>query len=223
VTYAEFYASSFQHPWLLWASALLGLLVALSRSDLSRRVRWFCIVLAGLSIMDAWLTADDVIGIGPLRGSASSWVPLLFVLLGDFRYFFFLEAARADGTLVITTKGLSMAGAWTLAVPIASQVVVHAIGSEEARVLFLVYEALFVLLSLGLYAVYLPGHARAPRWTRRVTMFVLIYYASWALADAIILYTGADAGFLVRVLPNVLYYGGFVPAVAWAAPRTAPV
>lgn len=221
MTYAEFYASSFQHPWLLWASALIGLSIALSRSDVSWGVRWFCVILTGLSIVDAWLTANEVVGLGPLYGSASSWVPLLFVLLGDFRYFFFLEAARADGTLVITKRGLRIAVTWTLVVPVASQLVVHALGSEETRVLFLVYEALFVVLSLGLYAVYLPRHAGAPRWARHVTMFVSVYYALWALADAIILQSGADAGFLVRVLPNILYYGGFVPAVAWTAPRTA--
>ncbi|MGD8606239.1 MAG: hypothetical protein PVH21_03025 [Myxococcales bacterium] len=219
MTYAEFYASSLQHPWLLWASALVGLLIALARSELSRGARWFCIVLTGVSMADAWLTADDVFGIGPLPAGASSWLPLFFVLVGDFRYFFFLEAARQDGTLVMRPKGVLVACAWTLVVPITSQVVVHAMGSEEPRVLFLVYEVLFVALALGLYTSYLPKHANAVGWTRRVTLFVLLYYASWAVADAIIVRTGADAGFLIRVVPNLLYYGGFVPAVAWSGPR----
>jgi hypothetical protein len=52
-----------------------------------------------------------------------------------------------------------------------------------------------------------------------VSLYVIGYYALWAGADAIILTSGADTGFLLRVLPNALYYGGFVPVVAWAAPR----
>lgn len=220
MTYAEFYASSLQHPWLLWASALLGLLIALARPDLSRRARWFCIVLTGVSMADAWLTADDVIGIGPLHGVASSWVPLVFVLLGDFRYFFFVQIARPEGTLAIRAKSVWIACGWTLLVPVASQLVVHVLGSDQPRVLFLVYETLFVLLALWLHASYLPKHAKAVRWTRRVTGWVLTYYALWAFADAVILFFGADAAFVARVLSNVLYYGGLVPAIAWSAPRT---
>jgi hypothetical protein len=52
-----------------------------------------------------------------------------------------------------------------------------------------------------------------------VTRFVIAYYALWAAADALILTMGADAAFLLRVLPNVLYYGGLVPAIAWTAPK----
>jgi len=222
VSFQQLYASPVQHPWLLWVSALFGLFVALSKPDLSRRARAFCVALTILSLLDAWLTASTVLGVGPLEGAAASSIPLLFVLLGDFRYFFFIEAARADGNLRVATKTLVVAGAWTIVVPIGSQLVVHAIGSEEPRVLFLVYETLFVMLSLALYAAYLPRHAQAVRWTRRVTLFVLIYYGFWAFSDAIILCSGADAGFLVRVVPNVLYYGGFVPAVAWTAPRAVP-
>ena len=222
MSFEELYASPVQHPWLLWVAALFGLFLALSKPGLSKRARAFCASLTVLSVLDAWLTANSVLGVGALEGAAASWIPLLFVLLGDFRYFFFVEAARADGTLAVTRKTLAVAGAWTILVPIGSQLVVHAIGSEEPRVLFLVYETLFMMLSLGLYAAYLPRHAQAVRWTRRVTLFVFIYYGSWAFADAIILCSGADAGFLVRMVPNVLYYGGFVPAVAWTAPRTGP-
>ena len=48
--------------------------------------------------------------------------------------------------------------------------------------------------------------------------FVIGYYALWASADAIILASGADVGFLLRVVPNALYYGGLVPVIAWTAP-----
>jgi len=219
VSYAEFYDSFIQHPLLLWAAAILGLLLALSGPSASVSVRRYCIALATISLLDAWLTTNDVPGIGPLTGAATSFVPLAFVLIGDFRFFLFIESAKPDGTFAASAGGWMRASAWTLLVPLASQLGVFALGSNEPRILFLVYETLFVLLSIGLAHVYLPRRSHALQWTQRVTRFVIAYYALWAAADAIILTTGADAGFLLRMLPNVLYYGGLVPAIAWAAPR----
>lgn len=218
MSYAAFYDSFIQHPLLLWAAALLGLAIALSRSGLSRSVRWFCVALTILSLFDAWLTTTEVPGIGRLSGAAASLVPLAFVLLGDFRYFVFIESARSDGTVAATFRGLLRACAWTALVPVGSQLLVVALDSDEPRVLFLVYEALFVVVSFAISALYLPRHADALGWTRRVTRFVIGYYVVWAAADAIILATGADLGFLLRVVPNALYYGGLAPVIAWTAP-----
>jgi hypothetical protein len=219
--YAEFYDSFIQHPLLLWAAALLGLWIALSRRGLSRSVRWFCVAFGLLSLLDAWLTSTQILGIGSLTGAAASWVPLTFVLIGDFRYFFFVESARSDGTLAPGVRGWARACGWTLVVPLGSQLLITALGSDDPRVLFLVYEILFVFLSVGMAVLYLPRHSNAPGWTRRVTLFIIGYYGLWAAADAIILTTGADMGFLLRVLPNALYYGGFVAVVAWTSPQQA--
>jgi hypothetical protein len=219
VSYAEFYDSFLQHPMLLWAAAIIGLLFALARPGLSHTVRAFCVALAIVSLLDAWLTANQIPGIGPLSGAAASLVPLAFVLVGDFRYFLFIEIAQSDGTIRMSGGALARAIAWTLAVPFASQLVTRALGSDDSRVLFFVYETLFVFVSVGIALLYLPRRSDTVRWTRQVTRFVIGYYALWAAADAIILATGADVGFLLRVLPNVLYYGGLVPAIARAAPR----
>ncbi|MDH3652769.1 MAG: hypothetical protein OEN21_00735 [Myxococcales bacterium] len=218
MSYAEFYDSFLQHPLLLWAGAIFGLLLALSRPSLSATVRRYCVALATISLLDAWLTANDVPGIGPLTGAAASFVPLAFVLIGDFRFFLFIESAKPDGTVATSPGAWMRASAWTLLVPTGSQLIVFALGPNEPRVLFFVYEALFVLLSIGLARVYLPRRSGPLKWTQRVTRFVIAYYALWAVADAVILTTGEDVGFLLRVLPNVLYYGGLVPAIAWAAP-----
>lgn len=218
MSYAEYYDSFLQHPLLLWAAAILGLLLALSGPSLSATVRRYCTVLAAIALIDAWLTSNDVPGIGPLTGAAASFVPLAFVLIGDFRFFLFIESAKPDGTVSASVGAWMRASAWTLVVPLGSQLAVLGLGSTEPRVLFFVYEALFVVLSLGLSRVYLPRRSGALLWTRRVTRFVIAYYALWAVADALILTTGADVAFLLRMLPNVLYYGGLVPAIAWAAP-----
>jgi hypothetical protein len=219
VSYAEFYDSFLQHPLLLWAAALTGLALALSRRGVSRSVRRFCVALTALSLLDAWLTTTSIPGVGPLTGAASSLVPLAFVLMGDFRYFFFIESARSDGTLSSSAGIFARSFAWTLVVPVVAQLAIAASGSDDPRILFLVYEMLFVFLSIGIFALYLPGHSGALRWTRRVTLYVIGYYALWAGADAIILTSGADMGFALRVVPNALYYGGFVPMLAWTAPR----
>ncbi len=237
MSYAEFYDSILQHPLLLWAAAIFGLLLALSRPGLSATVRRYCMALAAIALLDAWLTTNDVPGIGPLTGAAASLVPLAFVLIGDFRYFLFIESAKPDGTIAVTAGAWIRASAWTLVVPLGSQLVVFGLGSNEPRVLFFVYEMLFVLLAIGMGRVYLPRRSGALLWTRRVTMylprrsgallwtrrvtrFVIAYYTLWAVADALILTTGAEVAFLLRMLPNVLYYGGLVPAIAWAGPIT---
>ena len=218
MSYAEFYDSIIQHPLLLWAAAIFGLLLALSRPGLSATVRRYCMALAAIALLDAWLTTTNVPGIGPLTGAAASFVPLAFVLIGDFRFFLFIESAKSDGTVAASAGAWMRASAWTVLVPLASQLCVLGLGSNEPRVLFFVYETLFVVLAIGLSRVYLPRRSGALLWTRRVTRFVIAYYALWAVADAVILTTGADVAFLLRVLPNVLYYGGLVPAIAWAAP-----
>lgn len=222
MSFVEFYDSFFQHPLLLWVAALGGLSLALSRPGLSDSARRFCIALTIVSLLDAWLTSNDVFGVGVLTGAAASVVPLVFVLVGDLRYFLFIEAAQADGTLRADAGAIGRACAWTLVVPLTSQGLVHALGADEPRILFLVYETLFVLLSIGIAVFYLPRRAHALDWTRRVTGFVILYYALWAVSDAIILSTGADIGFLLRILPNALYYGGLVPAIAWARESANP-
>jgi hypothetical protein len=48
---------------------------------------------------------------------------------------------------------------------------------------------------------------------------VAVYYALWATADLLIRYGGIDAGWLLRALPNQLYYAFWIPfAYATLAP-----
>ena len=82
--------------------------------------------------------------------------------------------------------------------------------------LFLVYELAFCALTLALLRWH--PNARALPWVRAVSRFVLLYYGLWAAADAMLLATGADLGYALRVIPNLLYYGGLVAAIAWLAP-----
>ena len=54
-----------------------------------------------------------------------------------------------------------------------------------------------------------------------MSRFVLLYYGLWAAADVILLATRADLGFALRVVPNLLYYGGLIAAIGWFAPPPA--
>src|SRR4029453_9055660 len=145
-------------------------------------------------------------------------VPLLFVLAGDFRYLLLWEVATRDGAIARPSRaGLLRAALLTAIVPITAPVPPPAIAPGEPRVLFLVYELAFSALAFALLRWH--PNARAVPWVRAVTGFVLLYYALWAGADTLILSTGSDLGHALRLLPNLLYYGGFIAAVAWLAPR----
>jgi uncharacterized membrane protein YpjA len=109
----------------------------------------------------------------------------------------------------------------TVLVPVTTQVILRSLpeSMNHARMMFFIYEALFVLLTLTLLRVH--ENVRTNPWVKRVAHFVVIYYGLWATADLIILTTGADIGFAVRVLPNVLYYGGLIAVMAWSAGKAS--
>ena len=56
------------------------------------------------------------------------------------------------------------------------------------------------------------GVERGPvrRYVRAVLCFVVAYYVLWAASDLIVL-AGYDAGWGLRVVPNLFYYSMFVP------------
>ena len=214
--FETFYAGPVQHPWLLWLAGVAGVAFALTRPGLAPELRRYLIGLGALTLLDAWLTSNDIPGIGSLPTWASSAVPLFFVLAGDLRYLLVVQCGAPGGRLAFTPGGIAGALGLMLVVPIASQLVVPILAGPEAtpRVLFLVYELAF----FGLTATLMAFHSGTAvgRWPRVVSRFVLLYYGLWACADAIILLTGADVGFALRVVPNVLYYGGLIAVMGHA-------
>jgi len=222
VSWEAFYNGAVHHPLQLWAVAAAATLYAATRRDLDPGLRRYCVGLGLLSGLDAWLTATAPYGIGPLSGAAASAVPLFFVLAGDFRYLLLALAATPDGRLPLSTRQLAMAAAWTCLVPLGSQLTLSALPDSlsSSRVLFLVYELAFFGLAASLASRH-PNLQRA-RWLRDVSRFVMLYYGLWAAADAFLLVTGSDLGFALRLVPNLLYYGGLIAAIAWLAPRRDP-
>jgi len=176
----------------------------------ARFVRIWTIVFALASIADPIATG--------LFG-----VPLVpFVLLGDFRVFALVLPVMQPGRARASV--LAEAAAWTLVVPAIAfggfRAVTALRGVEPPAVwLWIAYEAAFAILTVFLMARIVPGRVGVERlavrrYLRAVLGVVLAYYALWLASDVIVL-RGHDVGWALRVLPNLLYYGAFVP-IAYA-------
>jgi len=154
----------------------------------------------------------DPIATGPL-----GWPLLPFVLLGDFRVFLLVLAVvhptRARGAVLLE------AAAWTLVVPTFAYGTIRlaesVTGPLAPTMLWIVYEIGFVVLVDALLVWVIPRRIapdREPvrRYVRAVLAFVVLYYVLWPLADVLAL-NGEDRGWALRMVPNQLYYGLFVP------------
>ena len=219
--FETFYNGPIQHPGFLWVAAGLALGLCLSRHGLHPSIRGYCALLGLLSILDAWLTSAPIFGLGALPPSLSSIVPLFFVLAGDFRYLLVVGAGTADGRLQLCRRSVLSALALTLIVPLLTQIVLRALPEtmSGARVMFLIYELSFTGLTLALLRWH-PS-ARSRGWIRSLSWFVVLYYGLWATADLLILGAGSDLGYLLRMLPNLLYYGGLIAVIGLFAPRAS--
>jgi hypothetical protein len=219
--YETFYASAEQQPVLLWCAAAVGLAVVALNRRTSRSTRAFCLLLGIVPLLDAWLTADPVMGVGSLGPTAGVVVATVFVIVGDLRFFLFLTSATEGGEIAPGAGKAVRATLLSLVVPIATAIfrVFLPDATWKAQATYLFYEIAFLLLTLTLRALGVGAMRFA--WGRRVTRYVLVYYALWALADVMILFLHADAGYLLRVAPNVLYYGGLLAAVSLSSPAVS--
>ncbi len=192
-------------PWLV----SLAFLALLARSPAPRRGLFAS--LAALIALDAWLNGP-LTPLASASGAVRTGVALVFVLAGDLRYFLVAELGAATGP-----------GAWrralllTLVVPVVA-LPLRLLAVPE-RVLWLAYEVAFLVLALLLRQVVWPRRLRAApgeiaRAVTALTTFQVAQYALWASADVMLL-AGLEAGWLVRIVPNTMYYAAFVPFAWW--------
>jgi hypothetical protein len=209
------YNSPWHHPAVAWAAALAApvLAIALGRT----RLIALLIVLEAEIALDAWFTG----GWAPLAASSPWAEPLAiaFVVLGDWRFFYLVERQwrpRAQAALVSFL--------WSLVIPLYSYCgkLAWPRAMADSHLLFFVYEISFVAMALwtGLRARRQIAAGPVARWIARLVAFEVAQYAGWALADAFIL-GGHDAGYALRVAPNVLYYAAFAPFAVLTAPPEA--
>jgi hypothetical protein len=217
------YDSPWHSPAFYWLAAAVFLLL------LARELPW----LTGHLVLFTFLIAGDAMATGgwsPLIITSSPWltpVAITFVILGDLRFFALVERFARPREARMRLAAWALVAAWSLIVPLSSTAAKYAAPSlyAETRYTFLTYELMFLVLACVLRFAVLPrrlASTPAPirRWLLGVASYEIVQYALWALADVLIL-SGMSWGFLLRIVPNCLYYAFFLPFVWWTAPAEA--
>jgi hypothetical protein len=204
----DFYYAAWQHPWALLVAPFAFLvwraLAAPPREgavpEASRFVSAWSLLFAVETLLDPLATGPLAKRIGtPALGTA---LGVSFVMLGDFRVWWLIF--RIDRPAGAVRRALVP----TLAVPIVAWVVTLALAPLPDQALWLLHESLF------LAAAFFFSRRLAGRFERAVLAYAGVYYALWIAADVLIL-AGVDAAWLLRCVPNQLYYGLTVPFVWW--------
>lgn len=215
------YDSPWHNPVLFLVTGVLFLVVIARGLPFFRA---FSLLFAVEIMADALLTGGWS-PLGPAPSTAASAFAVVFVVLGDWRYFLLLErhAWRVPARLPLGLASLLA----SLIVPLSSMAIVRlgpAPWRASSRTLFLVYELLFAALAAGL-RLRLRGRpwprldpALRP-WLTALIEFELVQYACWALADVLLLFGFDDSGYALRLVPNIMYYALFLPFAWWSAPR----
>lgn len=210
------YDSAWHHPFVAYVVGLWLLY------EIARRLPFlytYSVVFLVCIVADA--TATGGWSPVPMGTGAYTFFSVLFIILGDLRYFLLVERVTHPrdrlGRVLVWSVGMS------LVMPVVTGVMTRTITiMQNDRVLYLVYEATMgvIVLSLNRYRY---ASSDAPpdvrRWVARVSGLFGTLYFGWALADAVLL-LGIEAGHLLRIVPNVLYYGAFLPFVFLSAPAT---
>lgn len=207
------YDSPLHHPGIAW----LALAVAAALFASRERFLYGYLAVLGLAMAADALASSPFVKI---PGSLGTAVAVAFVIVGDFRLFLVTErCAAVPGSRAYFGRALAL----SLVVPLLSTAVRLGVPvvAATARLQFLVYEALFVVLAVG-YRVTLSRRLAAAtpevrRWALGVTTFVLVQYALWALADVLVL-ARFEPGLALRLVPNIMYYALFLPTVYLLAP-----
>lgn len=217
------YDSAWHHPGMAFLGVFL-FVVALARTQR---------FLVAFSILFAFEMAADALVTGAFSPSRSHpsvhfAASVATVVSGDFRYFLLVEhVSRAPSTL--ERRGFGDGWSWLVAfglamtVPLLStipQLALPHVFTSETRI-FLLYEVMVFLFVGALRVLFAHRLSRATpdlaRWVRGLTVFELAQYGAWIGSDILIL-GGVELGHVVRILPNALYYCGFLPFAFFSAP-----
>lgn len=235
--FEKFYFSAWNHPGVAFVATVIAVAIAFRKKPF---LHGFMALFALEIVFDAFMT-------GPLKPSqiadfdtSIAWA-IVFAILGDYRYFVLVERFAPRKALAPTSLGpwlgWVLAIPWAFLVPLTWTLLYKAkiIEMPDESIKFLVYELLFAGVALVLRFVVLPMRMKgasddAKKYVMRLTTFEIVQYALWASADFIILFTSwtlgekppvmSDLGYLLRVVPNVMYYGGFLGFAWLSAPRS---
>lgn len=188
-------------------------------------LRAYLLIFSATTLLDI-LVAGKLIPIA--RPEVQTSIEYIFVVIGDLRFIillaFLIYAQKKMPDVENFKPGGSVIKPALIFMMFAS-LLVQAIDYakpglfSEPRRRFLAYELISLALSfLWIYAV-MPQKNVAEReaaFLRRVAIPVFAYYGLWALADTLIL-NGFDAGYAIRIAPNLVYYCGFLWWVHFAS------
>lgn len=221
--FEAFYQSVWQHPLLLWLAPIVFFFVLAKKRHASdpflfQYFWWFTF----LTILDPLMT-------GPVLqlSQAPSWVAqvvsIFFVVLGDLRFFALVEHYGHPGPPGGRSRWTS-ALLLALLVPVLQAVLIEMFEESfsNVRMTYLVYEVMFFIVAAVFRFVVLRKRtirSDTKNWLGVLCHYVMLYYGLWAAADVLIL-SGYDLGFGLRVVPNLLYYGLFLPFAFWTAPQS---
>lgn len=223
--YQRLYDSAWQHPGIAWVGvALLFAWIAVRRP--TGFVRSYLVGIGLLSALDALFTG----ALSPVSPALVSTVGIVFVIAGDLRLFVLVERAVAGEP----GSGRASSSAWAaralglaFVVPVLQAVAIKTWPEAfaEPRRIYLVYEALFVVLGLILRVAILPRRLAGATpemraWALGAVTWFVLQYALWVTSDVLIL-AGAEWALLLRIVPNAMYYAGFLLFVAQTAPRSS--
>lgn len=214
------YDSGWHHPGMAFVLCAIALGVVLTRLP-KGSLRTLLLVFTGTTALDAYL--GGALSPLPPGTTLAQNVSIACVIVGDLRLFMLLERFRCEGGWV---KALVRAAALSFVVPVAQAAAILSSPKTftDQRAIYLVYELLFVALAGGLLVLRYPSRvAKSPAlgwYATSLVGFFLAQYALWVVSDVLIL-SGFDPAYALRLVPNALYYGLFLVFAAVRAPPEA--
>lgn len=210
------YDSPFHHPLAAYVGGLL-LLFAIARRlpFLHGYLTVFLVcILADATVTGGWSPV-------PLGTSAYTFFSVLFIILGDLRYFVLAErVTRPDEPLART---LLFSVPVSFIMPVTTGIMSRTLPAmADDRVLYAVYELAMVPLVMGLDHFRFARRALDPavrKWVHEVSLFFAALYLGWGSCDLLIL-AGVEFGHVLRIVPNVMYYALFLAVVWLRAPAS---
>ncbi len=226
-SYENLYQAYEHLPWIAWVPAYLMGAWMLFKAPFFKGMMGFMIAAIFLDGMCAGMWFH----LGGAEHTMFGPMALLFILLGDARYFVLMYRygryphlpEEKFGPWPMWLKCVIWTLIPTLTLGLGKLVLPEAFAI--ARNTYIVYE-IVMWISAFLFLTQLlpswldssdPKEAGYLRWLRIITITELAHYGLWIISDALIL-TGVDAGFGLRFIPDVIYYACFIPVVYFFAP-----
>lgn len=210
------YDSPYHHPLLAYVGGLI-LLFAIARRlpFLHGYLTVFLLcILADATVTGAWSPV-------PLGSDAYTAFSVLFIILGDLRYFVLTERVTRPSDSLLRTLSFSLPVSF--AIPVVTAIMTRTIPAmADERALYAVYELAMVVVVMTLDHLRFGRRPIDPalrKWVHEVSLFFAAGYLGWGTCDLLIL-AGVELGHALRIVPNVMYYALFLAVVWLRAPES---